>query len=228
LSPAARRDTFLRPGSCGPFDRPGEEVDRLSGGPRRVALIGIALDAVLVGTNATAAHPSTQWSGQFGPYRWEAKRLSCGAVGGALSRARAHSRWRTSPANGYQRLTFARQIQGDTPDTWTTVQRGHRSTKNKRLEGSQEIMHWLQWVGPHEDQAGKWSRHRVTFAGFLDRPGPDRLVFRRRMTLVPCLVGGRQEGDVVDALDELHPRLLYSTVSRRSTSVWSMPGRRST
>jgi hypothetical protein len=163
----------------------------LGDGPRRLALIGVALAvAVLAGATAAGGHPFPHWSGQSGPYGWEAKRLSCGAVGGTLSRVRAHSRWRTSPVNGYQRLTFARQIQGDVPETWTTVQRAHRSTKSRRFEGSQRIMHWLQWFGPLEDEAGKWSRYRVTFAWFLDRPGPDRRVFRRMLTLAPCLIGG--------------------------------------
>jgi len=163
----------------------------LVGGPRRLAVVGGVLTmAALGGAQAAGGHPFPHWSGTSGPYSWEAKRLACGVVGEELSRVRAHTRWRTSPANGYMRVTFQRLILNEETDAWTIVQRRSWTTRNTRLEGSRKVVHWFQWFQPFEDEAGKTSRHRVHFEWLRDRRGADPRLFNRWMTLRRCTVGG--------------------------------------
>jgi hypothetical protein len=160
-------------------------------GTGRGRLTVCAAVVIVVGlTGALAsAHPFPAWSGTSGPFAWQAKRLSCGAVGDKPSRIRAHTRWRTSPANGYQRITFTRQIRDDSTGDWVTVQRQRRSTKNTNLEGIRSILHWSQFFAPVEDEAGKTSRHLVFFEWLRDRAAHDRRVASRSMNLKRCVVG---------------------------------------
>ncbi|HEX2045069.1 MAG TPA: hypothetical protein VHF23_05525 [Gaiellaceae bacterium] len=157
---------------------------------RRLAPIVIVAGLALVGAAAAAAHPFSGWSGTKGPFAWEAKLRSCGVVGEEPSRVRAHTRWRLSPANGYQRLTFVRQVREEGTNAWTTVQRQRRSTRNTTLEGSGAVLHWSQFFHPFPDEAGMRSRHIVTFEWRRDRRGADRTVLTRARTLAPCTVGG--------------------------------------
>jgi hypothetical protein len=145
---------------------------------------------VLACAGPAAADPIGGWSGTRGPFSWEAKRLSCGNVGDSASRLRAHTLWRTSPANGYLRLTFTRQLRDEDTGKWTTVHRQRRSTKNKALEGSRSILHWTQWFFPFEHEAGAPSRHVVAFEWLRDRTGPgaDPRVLRRTRSFGPCVV----------------------------------------
>jgi hypothetical protein len=144
----------------------------------------------LIGADVAAADPFANWSGTKGPFAWEAKRLGCGVVGQDASVVRAHTRWRTSPANGYMRLTFTRQIQDETTHEWATVQRQRRSTKNTSLEGFDGVVHWNQWFFPFEDEGGALSRHIVVFEWYRDRPGsgPDSRSLRRQRMFAPCVV----------------------------------------
>jgi hypothetical protein len=150
------------------------------------ALGTTALALVWAGVAAADDFPS--WSGTKGGFAWEAKRLSCGVVGESPSRLRAHTRWRSSPANGYLRLTFTRQIRDG--GAWTTVHRQRRSTKNKPLEGSRAVIHWTQWFFPFEDEGGATSRHVVAFEWLRDRSGPGRdpRVLRRTRSFAACVV----------------------------------------
>jgi hypothetical protein len=159
-----------------------------SGTGRRLALIGSVLATAIVAGDAHA-HPFPGWSGTSGPFAWQAKRLSCGAVGGHPSRLRAHSRWSSSPTNGYQRLTFVRQIRNEATGNWRTVQRERRSTRNTALEGTTSILHWWQTLRPFANEAGKKSRHRVTFEWFRKQPGPDPRANARTMRMQACIVG---------------------------------------
>jgi hypothetical protein len=160
-------------------------------GPRRCRLTVCAAVFGVVGlTGALAsAHSFPAWSGTSGPFAWQAKRLSCGAVGGEPSRIRAHTRWSSSPANGYQRVTFTRQIRDDSRGNWVTVERQRRSTRNTKLEGIRSILHWSQFFAPFADEGGKTSRHLVFFEWLRDRAGPDRRVTSRSMNLKRCVVG---------------------------------------
>ena len=156
---------------------------------RRAAVsTGAALFA-LSSIGLASAHPFSAWSGRSGPYAWHAKRLSCGVVGGKPSTVREHTRWRTSPRNGYHRLRFEHQVRDDTAGTWQTIVRRGWSTRNTRFEGSRTVVHWLQRYHPVKGEAGLTTRHRVTFEWWLDRPR-DRRTFRRVMTLPACVVGG--------------------------------------
>jgi hypothetical protein len=155
---------------------------------RRRAAIGAVVVIVALGGGNAAAHSFPGWSGTSGPFAWQAKKLSCGIVGEQPSQIRAHSLWRTSPANGYQRLTFTRQIRNDATGTWATVQRQRRSTKNTRLEGNRDILHWTQFFFPFDNEAGKTSRVIVAFEWLRDRAGTDRRVGARKLTLKPCVV----------------------------------------
>jgi hypothetical protein len=157
---------------------------------RAAVLSGVAVMMALVGAEQGFPHPLSGWSGQSGPFTWEAKRLSCGVVGERPSRVRAHSRWRRSPPNGYQRATFFRQIKDGTTGGWTTVQRQRRSTRNTPLEGSGFTLHWSQLFFPFAHEGGETSRHIVRFEWLRDRPGADRLRFTRTRTLKPCVVRG--------------------------------------
>lgn len=150
----------------------------------------ISVFVVLACAGSAAADPIGGWTGTTGAFSWEAKRLSCGNVGDSPSRLRAHTRWQTSPANGYLRLTFTRQLRNDGTGAWTTVHRQRRSTKNGPLEGSRSVLHWTQWFFPFEDEAGATTRHVVAFEWLRDRSGPgaDRRVLRRTRAFAPCVV----------------------------------------
>jgi hypothetical protein len=163
----------------------------LVGSPRRFAVVGgVFAMAALGSVQAAGGHPFPHWSGTSGPYSWEAKRLACGVVGEKPSRVRAHTRWRTSPANGYMRVAFRRLILNEETDEWTIVQRRSRTTRNTRLEGTRNVVHWFQWFQPFEDEAGKTSRHRVHLEWLRDRRGADPRLFNRWMTMRRCTVGG--------------------------------------
>ena len=150
------------------------------------ASAAVVLALACAGT--AAADPFSDWSGKRGPFAWEAKLRTCGDVGDTPSRVRAHTRWRGSPANGYQRLTFFRRRLDDDGDGWLTVQRQARSTKNGPLEGNRAVVHWSQWFFPFEDEGGATTRHVVRFEWLRDRPGRDRRVLRRTVTLPACVV----------------------------------------
>ena len=158
-------------------------------GRRRFAALGVTAVA-LAWAGVAPADDFPSWSGTKGGFAWEAKRLSCGVVGESPSRLRAHTRWRSSPANGYLRLTFTRQVRNPDTGLWTTVHRQRRSTKNKPLEGSRAVIHWTQWFFPFEDEGGATSRHLVAFEWLRDRSGPgtDRRVLRRTRAFEPCVV----------------------------------------
>jgi hypothetical protein len=142
----------------------------------------------LVAADLGVAHPFSAWSGTKGAFSWEAHRMGCGVVGRTPSVIRAHTRWKTSPANGYARLTFTRQIQHESTGAWTTVQKQRRSTRNTALEGDRGIVHWTQWFFPSADEAGDRSRHIVLFEWFRDRPGTDTRALRRDRVFRPCVV----------------------------------------
>jgi hypothetical protein len=101
----------------------------------------------------------------------------------------AHTRWLTSPANGYERATFRRQIWNETTLAWTTVASQSRSTTNTPFEGVRTILHWTQFFQPTAGEQGQTSRDVVLFAWRRERSGPDRTVFFRRVALEPCVVG---------------------------------------
>jgi hypothetical protein len=160
-----------------------------SRGRHSVALLA-ALVSKLVGAGSATAEPALSWSGARGPFAWEAQSLACGVAGVAQSsRLKAHTRWRTSPADGYQRLTFTRQVRIGT--AWVTVQRDRRTTRNSVLEGARNTLVWSQWFGPRADAAGTESRHAVLFEWLRDRPGVDRRLLRRVVKLPACRIGGR-------------------------------------
>jgi hypothetical protein len=144
----------------------------------------------LAAADVAVADPIRSWSGKSGPFAWEVHRVACGVVGRTPSTIRAHTRWQSSPANGYVRLTFVRQVRDEDGGRWATVQRARRSTKNTALEGAEGVVHWRQWFFPLADEAGLRSRHIVAFAWFRDRPGADREELRREQRFRPCVVGG--------------------------------------
>ena len=121
--------------------------------------------------DVAVADPVGLWSGRSGPISWEAHRVGCGIVGRTPSTIRAHTRWRLSPANGYVRLIFVRQVQDGESGEWATVQRQRRSTRNTALEGARGVIHWTQWFFPLAGDAGLTSRQTVVVAWFRDRPG---------------------------------------------------------
>jgi hypothetical protein len=148
-------------------------------------LLALALAGVAI------ADPMGGWNGSKGPFSWEAKRLSCGNVGDSASRVRAHTRWRTSPPNGYVRLTFTRELKDPKTGVWEVVHRQRRSTKNSALEGARGVLHWTQWFFPFKDEGGATTRHTVTFEWLRDRPpgaGADPRLLRRMRTFAPCVV----------------------------------------
>jgi hypothetical protein len=160
-----------------------------SRGRHSVALLA-ALVSMLAIAGAAAAEPALSWSGTRGPFAWEAQSLACGVAGvSQSSRLRAHTRWRTSPADGYQRLTFMRQVRVGT--AWVTVQRDRRTTRNTTLEGARNTLVWSQWFGPRADAAGTESRHAVLFEWLRDRPGADPRLLRRVVKLPACRIGAR-------------------------------------
>jgi hypothetical protein len=156
---------------------------------RRFASFGmVAALLALIAAGVAAADPFRPWSGSKGPFAWEAHRVGCGVVGRNPSVIRAHTRWTDSPANGYVRLTFVRQIRDEGSGHWDNVQRQRRSTKNTSLEGSRAVIHWTQWFFPFADEAGALSRHHVVFDWFRDRPGADARAMRRKRAFKPCVV----------------------------------------
>lgn len=158
---------------------------------RLLATFGMwAAAFALVSADLAAADPFNAWSGTKGSYAWEARRLACGVVGQDASIVRAHTRWSMSPANGFVRLTFTRQIQDELTGDWTTVQRQRRSTKNTSLEGFRGVVHWNQWFFPFAGEGGAVSRHIVVFEWLRDLPGAaaDRRALRRERTFRPCVV----------------------------------------
>jgi hypothetical protein len=160
-----------------------------SPGRHSVALRAARVSILVVAGTATG-EPARSWSGSRGPFAWEAQSLSCGVAGvSQSSRLRAHTRWRSSPADGYQRLTFMRQLR--LGNTWVTVQRDRRTTRNTALEGARNTLVWSQWFGPRADAAGTESRHAVLFEWLRDRPGVDRRLLRRVVKLPACRIGER-------------------------------------
>ncbi|HYY76039.1 MAG TPA: hypothetical protein VE644_06945 [Gaiellaceae bacterium] len=157
---------------------------------RAAAVSGVLVMLALVGAEAGRSHGVPGSTARSGPFAWEAGRLSCGVVGERPSRVRAHSRWRTSPPNGYQRATFLRQIRDEDTGAWRTLQRERRSTRNTVLEGTRFRLHWSQRFFPFADDGGATSRHVVRLDWLRDRPGADRLRFTRTRTLKPCVVRG--------------------------------------
>jgi hypothetical protein len=152
-----------------------------------IACTLFAISAVVA--EGAGAHPFAGWTGKSGPFRWQAETVSCGSVTGEPNRIRAHSRWVTSPQNGYQRARFRRQIHDQTAGTWTTVQSKVRTTKNSPLEGTKAILHWTQFFQPVVGEEGRTSRDLIAFEWKRDRSGSDRTVFSRRVRLAPCIIG---------------------------------------
>lgn len=151
----------------------------------------MAVPVALACAGSAAADPMGGWTGSKGPFSWEAKRLSCGNVGDSASRVRAHTRWRMSPANGYVRLTFTRELKNESTGAWKVVHRQRRSTKNTALEGARGVLHWSQWFFPFENEGGATTRHTVTFEWLRDRPpgaGADPRLQRRVRAFAPCVV----------------------------------------
>jgi hypothetical protein len=158
---------------------------------RRRAAISICTVLVACGiaTAAASAHQFSEWTGKSGPFRWQAEMISCGAVTGGPNRIEAHTRWLSSPANGYQRVIFRRQIRNGTAQSWTTVASKRRTTKNTRFEGVQTVLHWTQFFPALKGEKGKTSRDVVFFAWRRDRTGADRTLLARRVVLPSCVVG---------------------------------------
>ena len=154
--------------------------------PAVIGAIGLAF--ACAGT--AAADTVHRWSGTRGPFQWEAHRTGCGVVGHAPSVINAHTRWKQSPANGYVRLVFTRQIRDEDTGLWQTVQRQRRTTKNTALEGFAGVVHWTQWFFPFADEGGATSRHLVVFEWLRDRPGArkDARDLRRERVFRPCVV----------------------------------------
>jgi hypothetical protein len=146
----------------------------------------VASGVMVAGANA---HPFSAWTGKSGPFRWQASTVSCGAATGGSNRISAHTRWFSSPANGYQRAIFRRQIRDATTHSWKTVAQKRRSTKNTRLEGAETTLHWTQFFPVAAREKGKTSRDVVFFAWRRDRSGVDRTVLARRVVLRSCVVG---------------------------------------
>ena len=95
----------------------------------------ILLAGVTAGVAGADSFPA--WSGTNGPFQWHAKRDGCGVVGHTPSTILAHTRWRSSPANGYVRLTFMRQIRGaPAPGRPFTVSAGRRRTPRSRASAA--------------------------------------------------------------------------------------------
>jgi hypothetical protein len=159
-------------------------------GKRLLAAVAWTMVVCSVAAGGASAHPFADWSGAAGPFRWQAKLISCGDVTGEPNRMEAHSRWINSPANGYQRVIFRRQIWDGTEAAWETVSSQAYSTKNRLgLKGREFILHWTQFFQPVVGEEGKTSRDVVRFVWRRDRSGPDRTVFARRLILGPCIVG---------------------------------------
>jgi hypothetical protein len=156
---------------------------------RHAAAITSGLVAlVALGGEAALADPLRAWSGRSGPYSWEAKQLTCGVAEERRSTLREHTRWRTSPSNGYHRVTLVRQVRAE--GAWHRILQRRWSTRNTHLEGSRTVVHWSQWYQPGPTEGGRRARYRLTFEWLRERSGPDRVVFRRRMTVGSCVVRG--------------------------------------
>jgi hypothetical protein len=159
-------------------------------GKTRVVAVAVCALVVSIGAvGGASAHPFPGWTGTSGEFRWQADMISCGAVTGAPNRIEAHTRWVTSPTNGYQRVIFVRQIRDESAGAWDTASRQTRTTKNTPFEGLRSVLHWTQFFQPTSGEEGATSRAVVLFAWRRDRSGPDRTVFFRRVVLAPCLVG---------------------------------------
>ena len=158
---------------------------------RRRAAISVCALLLVFGVTAVGAsgHPFSGWTGKSGPFRWQAKMVSCGAVTGAPNRISAHSRWISSPANGFQRVIFRRQIWNATTHTWKRVASKRRTTKNTHLEGVRTILHWTQFFPALKGEKGRTSRDVVLFAWRRDGRRADHTVFARRVALASCVVG---------------------------------------
>ena len=156
----------------------------------RRAAISVCALLLVSGVAAVGAsgHPFSGWTGKSGPFRWQAKMVSCGGVSGAPNRISAHSRWFSSPANGYQRVIFRRQIWNATTHSWKTIASKRRTTKNTHLEGVDTTLHWTQFFPALKGEKGKKSRDVVAFAWRRDRTGADRTVLARRVVLASCIV----------------------------------------
>jgi hypothetical protein len=156
---------------------------------RRFAVVGlVAAVAALAAIDVAVADPVSSWSGSQRGFAWEAHRSGCGKVGRTASVVTAHTRWRTSPAKGYVRLTFIRQLEDEATGAWTTVHRQRRTTRNTDLEGERGVVHWRQWFFPFADESGATSRHIVIFEWLRERKGDDRLKLERKRMFAPCVV----------------------------------------
>jgi hypothetical protein len=161
----------------------------VAGGRTRSAVVAVStVLACAVAVAGAKAHPFSDWTGKSGPFRWHADMVSCGAVPGEPNRIEAHTRWVDSPNNGYQRVSFRRQIRNEAATSWKTVASQTRSTKNT-LEGLDVLLHWTQSFLPASSEEGRTSRDVLQFAWRRDREGSDRTVFARRVVLGPCVVG---------------------------------------
>jgi hypothetical protein len=156
---------------------------------RRAAVTIGAAALALSCAGAALAHPFSSWSGRSGPFAWHARQHSCGVAGGKPSTLREHTRWRTSPANGYHRLIFRHQVKDEATGKWQTIKRRRWSTRNTRLEGNRRVVHWIQRYFPIEDEVGLTTRNVVAFEWWVDRQR-DRRKLRRVMTLRACVVQG--------------------------------------
>jgi hypothetical protein len=158
---------------------------------RRFATIGImgALLA-LAATGVAGAHPFGSWSGKKGAFAWQSRVAGCGVVRHTPSVVHAHTRWRTSPSDGYTRLTFIRQIKDEDTGDWATVRRERITTRNTDLQGDRSVIHWTQRFNPFASEAGATSRHIVVFEWFRQRPGVDARALRRERVSSACIVGG--------------------------------------
>jgi hypothetical protein len=157
-------------------------------GRLRRAAISVSVLLVTFGMVTAGASAEFAWTGKSGPFRWQARTTSCGAVNGEPNRIVAHTRWLTSPRNGYQRAIFRRQLWNGSTRSWATVARKRRTTKNTRFEGVQTALRWTQFFPVFKGQKGKRSRDVVLFAWRRDRSGADRTVFARRVVLGSCVV----------------------------------------
>ena len=158
------------------------------GNSRRAAVAVSTVVFCALAAGGAGAHPFSGWTGKSGDFRWQAEMVVCGEVTGEPNRIHAHSRWLDSPANGYQRLSFRRQIRNEATGAWTTVASAERSTKNT-LEGLDGVLHWFQSFQPAAGEEGDTSRDVVRFVWKRDRSGPDPTVLARRVELAPCVVG---------------------------------------
>ena len=164
---------------------------------RRFATIGImgALLA-LAATGVAGAHPFGSWSGKKGAFAWQSRVVGCGVVRHTPSVVHAHTRWKTSPSDGYTRLTFIRQIKDEDTGDWATVRRERITTRNTDLQGDRSVIHWTQRFNPFPSEAGATSRHIVVFEWFRQRPGVDARALRRERSPADQAGALRRQGAV--------------------------------